>query len=335
MSAPQPLLATLWFLLLGFILLIYVVLDGFDLGVGILSLFAGARRRSLFIEFLGYTWHANETWLVVLGGLLFGAFPLAYGVILSGLYIPLIAMLAGLIFRGVSLEFRTQARNPAFWEWAFGLGSLTVSLTQGFILGGLLSGLKVAGSSFAGSVWDWLNPFAALVAVGLTLGYVLLGATFLIIKGDGETRSWSCLWVGPAAWAALIAALAAIVDAIGRHSFLWSRWFSWPGLMLTWPSLLCGLAAFVLLMRSLSPGRRDTAPFLYSLLFFGFFFLCLAGSLYPYLIPYQVTVGLAAAQRLILKIMLAVIAVLLPVMLAYNAYQYRVFHGRGREGLGK
>jgi cytochrome d ubiquinol oxidase subunit II len=226
------------------------------------------------------------------------------------------------------LEFRNHARHQVFWEWAFGFGSLTASLAQGFILGGLLSGLQVEGDSFAGGVWDWLNPYAALVAVGLTLGYLLLGAAYLILKTDGEMRFWGCRQAGRAAWAALIAALAATLTGISRHPFLWSRWFSWPGVILTLPPLLFGLMAFVLLMRSLSPDRRETAPFLFSLLFFGFFFLCLAGSLYPYLIPPLVTAGQAAAQPLILKVMLAVMVVLLPVMFLYNAYQYWVFRGK-------
>ena len=158
-----------------------------DLGIGILTLFCRDEgRRAAMLNSIGPVWHANLTWLVVLGGLLFGAFPLAYGLILSALYIPLVLMLWGLIFRGVSLDFRGEARSKRPWNLGFGLGSLLAALAQGFILGALVSGFKVEGRAFAGGVWDWLNPLAALVALGVLCAYLLLGATYLILKTEGE-----------------------------------------------------------------------------------------------------------------------------------------------------
>ena len=171
-------LPDLWFALVGFMLFLAVVSDGFDLGVGILSLLTrDERRRSVLMGSIGPVWHANLTWLVVLGGVFFGAFPVAYGVIFSALYLPVFVMIIALAFRGVSFDFREEAQDQGPWNLAFGLGSLAAALAQGFAVGGFLSGLNLAGDRFAGGVWDWLNPFAALVALGLLCGYVLLGAT--------------------------------------------------------------------------------------------------------------------------------------------------------------
>ena len=182
-------LPDLWFALVGFMLFLAVVSDGFDLGVGILSLLTrDERRRSILMGSIGPVWHANLTWLVVLGGVFFGAFPVAYGVIFSALYIPVFVMIIALAFRGVSFDFREEAQDQGPWNLAFGLGSLAAALAQGFAVGGFLGGLNLAGDRFVGGVWDWLNPFAALVALGLLCGYVLLGATYLIVKTEGDLQ---------------------------------------------------------------------------------------------------------------------------------------------------
>ena len=163
---PQELhhvLATVWFLIIGLFMVFYVVLDGFDLGVGVLSLFVGERRRKVMMASLGSIWDANETWLVVIGGTLFGAFPLAYGTVLHGLYIPIILMLLGFMLRGVSFEFHELSERKAFWGAMFGLGSLLATIAQGFALGGLLNGVKVVNGVYVGSVWEWLSPFSVIV----------------------------------------------------------------------------------------------------------------------------------------------------------------------------
>jgi cytochrome d ubiquinol oxidase subunit II len=172
----ELILPDLWFALIGFILFVALVADGFDLGVGILSLFTRDEpRRTLLMGSIGPVWHANLTWLVVLGGVFFGAFPVAYGVMFAALYLPVFVMIIALAFRGVSFDFREEARDKGPWNLAFGLGSLAAALAQGFAVGGFLGGLHLAGDRFGGSVWDWLNPFAALVALGLVWGYVLPG----------------------------------------------------------------------------------------------------------------------------------------------------------------
>jgi len=325
-------LGDVWFALLGFILFLALALDGFDLGIGILSLFCrDEAQRSTMMNSIGPVWHANLTWLVVLGGLLFGAFPLAYGVILSALYIPLSLMLLGLIFRGVCFDFREEARNKRPWNLGFGQGSLTAALAQGFIVGALISGFKVEGRVFAGGVWDWLNPLAALVALGLVCGYLLLGATYLIIKTEGEVQENAHRQAQAAAWSLLIVAVALGFWGFFKYPFLARRWLVWPSFWLTtFPIILAGLS-FVRLLSSLRKAN-DRAPFGWSLAIFFFAFLAMAASLHPYVIPPAITVAEAAAPPLTLAVMLAVTAVILPLMLIYNGYQYLVFRGKAGGG---
>jgi len=262
----------------------------------------------------------------VLGGLLFGAFPLAYGLILSALYIPIFLMLVGLILRAVSLEFREEAQSKKSWSLACGWGSLLAAMAQGLVLGTLLNGLKMEGHSFAGSVWDWLQPFPILVAVGLVCGYVLLGATYLILKTEGESQRRSYRQARGAAVLVLLAMLVLGFWALLRIPHLTPGWLGWPLLyILVFILLIAGL------LRSLQQSR-ELAPFLWSAAIFLVAGGGLAASLYPYLIPPGVTIAAAAAPPLTLKVMLAVVGLLLPVMLVYNAYLHRVFRGKTPEG---
>lgn len=332
MAMGHNLLADIWFWLIGFVLILYVVLDGFDLGAGMLYLWTrDERRRGFILGALGYTWHANQTWLVVLGGLLFGAFPLAYGVVLSALYIPIGLMLLGLIFRGVSFEFREEAHNKVIWNLAFGGGSLLVALAQGFVLGSVLSGLPMDGETYVGGVWAWLNPFALLVSVGLVFGYLQLGATYLITKTEPEMHDYLRKQASMATFLALFLALGAVIWSWQHTPFFVSTWFSWPGLLITSLPFLVALFTFFLLLNTLRTGKSETAPFIQAILIFVFSFVSLAGSLHPLILPPQVTLYQAAAPALTLKVMLFVIVPLLPVMLLYNAYQYKVFSGKASE----
>ena len=282
MALSHHLLADIWFWLIGFVLILYVVLDGFDLGAGMLFLWTrDARRRSLILGALGYTWHANQTWLVVLGGLLFGAFPLAYGVALSALYIPFGLMLLGLILRGVSFEFREEAHYKGFWDLAFGGGSLLAALSQGFILGGVLSGLTMAGDTYAGGIWDWLNPFTLLVSAGLGFGYLLLGATYLIIKTGPEMHHYCREQASAATFLSLCIALAVIIWFGQINPSVVQKWTSWPDLLITSFPFLLALFTFLLLLNTLRTGKSETAPFIQASLIFAFSFISLAGSLHP------------------------------------------------------
>ena len=281
---------------------------------------------------IGPVWHANLTWLVVLGGLLFGAFPVAYGVIFSALYLPVFAMIIALAFRGVSFDFREEAQDQGPWNLAFGLGQPGGRSGPGLCGGRLPRRPQAAGDRFVGGVWDWLNPFAAVVALALLCAYVLLGATWLIMKTDGDVQHDGYRYARAGACWLLILAAARAVWAYYQHPFLARKWFTWPEAWLTIFPLLLAAVAFILLIRSLRK-LRETAPFVWSLVLLALAVLAIAASLHPYVIPPSVTLEAAAAPTLTLVTMLIVVGVLLPIMLIYNGYQYRVFrgktHGRG------
>jgi cytochrome d ubiquinol oxidase subunit II len=248
-------------------------------------------------------------------------------VIFSALYLPVFVMLIALAFRGVSFDFREEARDKGPWNLAFGLGSLAAALAQGFAVGAFLGGLNLAGDRFAGRVWDWLNPFAALVALGLVCGYVLLGAAYLILKTEGDLQQDCYRYARTAAGWLLTAAAAVGLWACVTSSYLARTWFVWPAALLTTLPACLGVAAFILLCRSLRK-RRDTAPFVYSLIWFALMIFATAAGVYPYAVPPALTLAAAAAPTPTLEIMLILVGVLLPVMLIYNAYQYRVFRGK-------
>jgi cytochrome d ubiquinol oxidase subunit II len=328
MDALQLFLGNIWYFLIGLILVLYVVLDGFDLGVGIISLFAcDEDRRGIMMASLGTVWDANESWLVVLGGALFGAFPLVYGVALHALYLPVMLMIFGLIFRGVAFEYHAHAWRKALWGVAFGAGSLIAALCQGLILGTVIGGLTVQDQRFVGGIWDWLHPFALLVAAGVVFGYVLLGATFLIIKTSGEIQQRCYQRARISAWAMFIVAVCVTIWTPLLHHYFAAKWFSLPGFFYIAPLPLGAILAFVLLMRSLYK-RHEHAPFAYSLIVFLCSFAGLAVSLYPYLLPPTVNIANAAASPKTLVFMLTGIGMLLPIMLIYNGYQYFVFRGK-------
>ena len=183
-------LADVWLVIIGFFLLCYAVTDGFTLGVGILALFTGDEgHHQQMMESLTYIWHTNQTWLVIVGGVLFGAFPLFYSVLFSALYIPAILMLVGLILRGIALDFSEHSKSKRFWNFNFGVGSLIATLAQGFALGGLLSGITVSDGRFAGGVWDWATPFSFFLTLGVVAGYMMLGANYLILKTEGNLKN--------------------------------------------------------------------------------------------------------------------------------------------------
>jgi cytochrome bd ubiquinol oxidase subunit II len=325
-------LPDLWFALLGFVLFLAVVLDGFDLGVGILSLWSrNEDRRTLLMGSIGPVWHANFTWLVVLGGLFFGAFPVAYGLVFSALYIPVLVMIIALAARGVSFEFREEARDKGPWNLAFGLGSLVAALAQGCAVGAFLGGLNLTGDRFAGGVWDWLNPFAGVVALCLLCGYGLLGAAWLVMKTSGEVQRDAFRQAQAAAWGLLILAAVLGLWALGKYPFLARKWSTWPAAMLTSAPVCLGVAVFILLLRSLVK-HKETAPFVWSLTIFALLSFATAASVYPFVVPPTLTVEAAAAPTLTLATMLVVMAVVLPVMLIYNLFQYRVFRGKTTGG---
>jgi cytochrome d ubiquinol oxidase subunit II len=236
-------------------------------------------------------------------------------------------MIIALAFRGVSFDFRAESQDKRPWNLAFGLGSLAATLAQGFAVGGFLSGLNMQGNNFMGSVWDWLNPFAALVALAVLCGYVLLGATWLIFKTAGEVQHDGYRYAQAGAWSLLIAAVALAVWSLYKYPFLARKWFAFPGAWLTFVPLLLAAVAFILLIRSLLK-LQETAPFVWSLILFALATLATAASIHPYVIPPSVSLATAAAPHLTLMTMLIVVAIMLPVLLLYNGYQYLVFRGK-------
>jgi cytochrome d ubiquinol oxidase subunit II len=333
MEISEPLIYT-WAALLGFAVFMYVVMDGFDLGIGVLfPVFGVGRERDTAMNSIAPVWDGNETWLVLGGGGLMAAFPLAYSIILSALYAPLIAMLLALVFRGVAFEFRWRdPAHRAFWDLGFTGGSFVAAFMQGIALGALLQGIDVEGRAYAGGWWDWLTPFSLLTGVSVVTGYSLLGACWLNWKTEGETQNHARRLMRILAPATLIAIIAVSLATLTLGNQYVERWFAMPGVLLTAQvPLLCTLATWRF-VRSL---RRnyDLAPFVITL---AMFLLCYAGlgiSMYPYLIPNSVTLADAAAPASSQAFMLVGAAVLVPVILAYTAWSYWVFRGKvGHEG---
>lgn len=322
----------LWACLVGLCVIFYVVLDGFSLGVALL--FPSTKdegERDLLMNSIAPVWDANQTWLVLGGGALFVAFPMVYGVLFSALYIPLLTFIFGLIFRGVSFEFRANADRKQPWNRAFFLGSLVAVVAQGLTLGGFLSGTEVAEGQFAGDSLNWLNPFSVMTGIALTAGYILLGSTYLIIKTTGSVQEKA---YGQAFWSAFVVLgfqiLVTIWTPIHYPSVL-SNWFSSPRIYFIWTFPLLGLVAFFGLIRSLKI-RRELLPFFCSVVLFLAGYLGLIASIYPYAIPPTITFQEAAAQHKTLRFTLWGVIIVLPLVLAYTIYSYWVFRGKvGKE----
>jgi cytochrome bd ubiquinol oxidase subunit II len=312
-----------------------VMLDGFDLGVGILSLTSSdERRRSILMTSLGNIWDANETWLVVMAGALFGAFPLAYGTILSALYIPIFMMIFGLIFRAVAFEFREHSDRKFVWNFAFGAGSFMAALGQGFTLGSVIEGISVdEAGHFTGSTWDWLDWRSVLVALTLIQGYVLIGSTYLILKTEGELQKTH---YQTAKLATITTFIGAVLITIVTPVFYESarlRLFS-PSLLYVFVAIpLLALVLVGFLYRSLSLEEERT-PFIWTILIFLVTFLGLGLIVFPYIIPTEITIYQAAASPSALVFMIIFVGFLIPIMLFYNIYQYVVFRGKVQEVVG-
>jgi cytochrome d ubiquinol oxidase subunit II len=321
-----------WFGILALFLFLYVMLDGFDLGVGILSLTASSEeRRGLLMTSLSNIWDANETWLVLMGGSLFGAFPLAYSSILNALYIPIFIMVFGLIFRAVAFEFREQATRKFFWNIAFGGGSFLAALGQGLSLGAVLAGIKVdEAGHFIGSTWDWLSWQSLLVALTLIQGYVLIGSTYLVWKTTGELQATHYKTAKIAAITTLIGAVLITIATPIFYVYTRTRLFQPPQVYIFAAIPLLGILLIGLLLRSLNREEERT-PLVWTILLFLLTFVGLAMVVFPYIIPTEITIYEAAADPSALVFMIILIGALIPVMLFYNIYQYIVFRGKVTE----
>jgi len=325
-------LPLIWAGVIGTAVAMYVILDGFDLGVGILFPFAADdREREQMMASIKPFWDGNETWLVMGGGGLLVAFPLAYSILMPAFYIPIILMLLALVFRGVAFEFRGLAGSKMKWNAAFAGGSTLAALCQGLVLGGMIEGIKVQNGAFAGGSFDWATPFAAVCALGVAAGYALLGATWLVMKTGGAMAERARRH----ARILLIAVLAfmAIVSLWTPLNFprIAERWFSTPNIFYLWPvPLVTALTAYAG-WRGLQAGR-DVLPFVSAIGLFLLGYLGLVISLFPYLVPPSLTVWDTAAVPVSQMFMLVGTLFLLPVILGYTVLVYWLFRGKVREG---
>jgi cytochrome d ubiquinol oxidase subunit II len=327
-------LPVIWAALLGVAVAMYVILDGFDLGVGVLFPYARSEReRDQMMNTVAPFWDGNETWLVLGGGGMFVAFPKAYAVIMPAFYLPVIVMLLALVLRGVAFEFRwVSVTSKGWWNAAFAFGSTLAALSQGVILGGLIQGINVQNDAFAGGSFDWATPFALLCALGVTTGYALLGATWLIMKTDGEVAERARvqargLLLGVLAFMAVVSLWTPL--AFERIA---ARWFALPNILFLWPVPV--ITALIAYLDWRWIRDREVLPFLSSIALFLLGYLGLVISVFPYLVPPTLTIWQTAAVPASQIFMLLGTVALLPLILCYTGFVYWLFRGKVREGEG-
>jgi cytochrome d ubiquinol oxidase subunit II len=332
MSIDLPLV---WAGIIAFGVFMYVLLDGFDLGIGILFPFArSGEDRDLMMNSVAPIWDGNETWLVLGGTGLLAAFPLAYSTILPALYIPVLIMLIALIFRGVAFEFRFRANtNRWLWDWSFTLGSALATFAQGVVLGAFIRGFEIEGRHFAGGLFDWVNPFTLMTGAGLLAGYALLGSTWLIIKTEGGLQAWARRIAIPIL--AVVLAFIAVVSVWTplMHEEIAGRWFSWPNIALLSPVPVATAALAYALFIGV---RRDheLTPFLAAVGLFLLSYVGLAISIWPNVVPPDISIWEASSSPATQRFLLYGVAVVVPLILLYTAYSYYVFRGKVRADAG-
>ena len=322
-------LALIWAVLIAFAVFAYVVLDGFDLGIGILfPFFAPGKERDQMMNSVAPVWDGNETWLVLGGGGLFAAFPLAYATVMPALYAPIIAMLLGLVFRGVAFEYRWRTkRGRILWDWAFFGGSLVATLAQGIALGALVQGIAIENRAYAGGWWDWLTPFSLVTGVALVVGYVLLGSSWLAMKTT-DALARKTQRIAPVALWITVALLAAVSFWTPQlNPTYYDRWFTFPSAIF---AIIVPAVVLMLILYFYSGLKRalDHRLFLASLGLFAISFSGIGFTFYPYIVPPSLLISETAAPDSSLLFMLIGAAILLPLILAYTAYSYWVFRGR-------
>lgn len=333
-------LSLVWSAIIALGVFMYVLLDGFDLGVGILFPFTpDSGERDVMMNTVAPVWDGNETWLILGGASLLGAFPLAYATLLPALYLPVMVMLFGLVFRGVAFEFRFKtAGRHLWWDRSFFAGSLVASFAQGVLLGAFIQGVAVERATdgafrYTGGPFDWLTPFSLMTGAGLVCGYALLGATWLVWRTDGRLQQRAL-----AASRLLTAVVLVFIAVVSlwtplAHSPIRDRWFAWPNVVLLAPVPLAAVTAAAMLLRALVRGW-ERMPFLMAMGLFLLSYLGLAISLWPFVVPRALTIWDAASPPETQIFLLVGVAILLPVILAYTLYSYRVFRGKVRDGAG-
>ncbi|TDX31091.1 cytochrome bd-I ubiquinol oxidase subunit 2 apoprotein [Modicisalibacter xianhensis] len=326
-------LTIVWAVIIAFGVIMYVLMDGFDLGVGILfPLAPDESTRDVMMNSVAPVWDGNETWLVLGGAGLLGAFPLVYSVLLPALYIGVFLLLTGLIFRGIAFEFRFKARRSRkWWNLAFAAGSTVATFAQGAVVGAYIQGFQTEGNVFTGGPLDWLTPFSVLTGLGMVAGYALLGATWLIMKTEGDIQRWARSLVNRLLGAVLLVFVAVSVWTPMIDSTVWARWFD--TLQWIWILPVLALACAVLVSWG-SNSHRDVLPFLATLGLFICTYLGLIVSRWPYVVPPNHTLwDAASAPESQLFLLVGVVAVI-PVVLGYTGWAYWVFRGKVRMGQG-
>jgi cytochrome d ubiquinol oxidase subunit II len=329
-------LPIIWAVIIAFGLMMYVVMDGFDLGIGLLFPFVPARDdRDTMVNTVAPVWDGNETWLAFGGAALMAAFPLAYSVLLSALYIPLILMLAGLIWRGVAFEFRFKAddAHKPFWDKAFAWGSYIAAFSQGVSLGAFINGFQVTGASYGGDAFDFLTPFSLFTGLGLLVAYALLGSTWLIMKTEGPLQQRMIALARPITLVLLLVIGVVSLWTPLAHPDVAARWFALPNLLFFSPVPILVLAASWAILHFL---QRDphAAPFLLSLVLLFLGYSGLAISLWPNIIPPAVSLREAAGPAQSLGFTLVGALFTIPIILTYTAWSYHVFRGKVKAGEG-
>lgn len=327
--------ALIAYLLLAFAMAMYAVLDGFDLGLGILLPFArDSDERERMIASVAPVWDGNQTWLVLGGATLFAAFPVAYAILLSAWYVPLCLMLCALVLRGIAFEYRPKARWKRPWSISFGAGSSLAAFCQGAMLGHYVQGLAVSGQRYSGGAWDWLTPFSLMTGIAVVAGYALLGATWLILKTDGALQARSYRLARPLSLVLLgCLALVSVWTPLTQPAIA-ARWLGFPTFAYLAPIPVLVALTGLALWRSLA-ARRELSPFLLCVALFLLALLGFAYSHWPYIVPRALTAWAAAAPPATLGFTLLGVLLLLPFVLAYTAHTYRLFRGKAaRDGYG-
>ena len=332
---PTLSLVPIWTLILAIAVFLYVALDGFDLGVGMLYNFAPDRRaRDLVMNSIAPIWDGNETWLILGSVGLLAVFPVAFAIIIPAVYFPVLAMLLALIFRGLAFEFRyREAEHQTFWDRGFAAGSALAAFSQGVILGSFIQGFHVEGRQFVGNSFDCFTPFSIFIGIALIFGYALLGAGWLVIKTEGVLQDWAralgrrCL-IGTTVAVAAVSLWTPLIDA-----HIAARWFSWPNIAFLAPIPLITAGLMWLEWRSLN-NSSENAPFIAALGLFVMSYLGIAISLWPMIVPGHLTLEQAAASPSTQAFLLIGTLPLLPVILLYTGWSYWVFRGKARADIG-
>lgn len=322
-------LANLWFLILAFELALYAILDGMDLGVGVWTLFdKNEDHVSTAITLIGPFWDANETWLVMAGGILFGAFPAVYAIGANALYIPIMILIFGLIFRAVAIELRDHSKNKRFWDILFGLGSLMAIFGQGFAVGGLFGGIKIGPTGFAGSPWDFLTPFSFILSFGFLFGYMMMGASYVTMKTEGEIQR---LNYSRTAISAVFATILTVTALILLHSLNLPEmklWLSNPDEYILTALYLFAAFAIFMVISSVYRKKNDKLPYRWTLILVIDIFIAGVVEVFPYIVPPNIKAVDVASPNESLIAMLIGIGIFIPIIIAYNLYIKKYFRGK-------